>query len=148
MHNPDNTPNSAGLKQRPARPWLLVGGWLLFGLGLIGIALPVLPTTVFWIGAVWCWSRSAPQLSRRILSHPRFGQPVHLFIEHGVMTRPGKWMALSGMTIGYLLLHLLSHPDWIVSLSVGLILLLVGVWLWQRPEPIMSSQSQQNADFH
>ncbi|MGD9163741.1 MAG: YbaN family protein, partial [Chromatiales bacterium] len=95
--------------------------------------------------AVWCWSRSAPRLSHRILSHPRFGQPVHRFIEYGMISRPGKWMALSGMAIGYLLLHLFGHPDWILTLSLGFILLLVGVWLWQRPEPMMSSQSQQHA---
>jgi uncharacterized membrane protein YbaN (DUF454 family) len=144
MHMLDGSPNSTDLKQPLTRLWLLVGGWLLFGLGLIGIALPLLPTTVFWIGAVWCWTRSAPQLSRRILSHPRFGQPVYLFIAYGVMTRPGKWMALSGMTVGYALLHLLSHPDWIVSLSVALILLLAGAWLWQRPEPIAASPTRHN----
>ncbi|MEJ2692417.1 MAG: YbaN family protein, partial [Candidatus Thiodiazotropha sp.] len=124
-------------QRRASRPWLLAGGWLLFGLGVIGIALPVMPTTVFWIGAVWCWSRSAPQLTRRILSHPRFGQPVYLFIEYGVMTRLGKWAAISGIAFGYLLLQLLGRPDWPVSLVLGLTLALIAVWLWQHPEPAM-----------
>ena len=123
---------------RPRRLWLLMSGWLLFGLGAVGIALPVMPTTVFWIGAVWCWSRSAPHLTRRILSHPRFGQPVQLFLDHGVMTRSGKWMALAGMALGYLLLHLISRPDGTVSLLVAFMLLLVGTWLWFRPEPATS----------
>jgi uncharacterized protein len=120
---------------RKSRPWLLVTGWILFALGVIGIFLPVMPTTVFWIGAVWCWSRSAPHLTRRILSHPRFGQPVHLFVTHGAMTRSGKWMAIGGIAAGYLLLHLLGQPAWPVSLLLGLTLALVATWLWQRPEP-------------
>lgn len=127
---------------RASRPWLLAGGWLLFGLGVIGIALPVMPTTVFWIGAVWCWSRSAPRLTRRILSHPRFGQPVYLFIEYGVMTRLGKWAAIGGIAFGYLLLQLLGRPDWPVSLLLGLTLVAIASWLWFRPEPAMEPIAQ------
>ena len=118
-----------------ARPWLIAGGWLLFAVGLVGAFLPVLPTTIFWIGAVWCWARSAPRLTERILSHPRFGRPVALFLDEGQMTRQGKWMASTGMAIGFALLHLLSQPAWPVSLLVGLILFLVAAWLWRRPEP-------------
>jgi uncharacterized membrane protein YbaN (DUF454 family) len=132
----NNTSNNAELEPPPTRPWLLVGGWLLFALGLIGIALPLLPTTVFWIGAVWCWSRSAPRLTNRILSHPRFGQPVSLFIKHGQISRSGKWMALGGMAISYALLQLLSRPNWTVSLWLGLTLVLIIIWLWKRPEPL------------
>jgi uncharacterized membrane protein YbaN (DUF454 family) len=129
-------------RRRASRPWLLAGGWLLFGLGVIGIALPVMPTTIFWIGAVWCWSRSAPRLTRRVLSHPRFGQPVYLFIEYGVMTRSGKWAAIGGIAFGYLLLQLLGRPDWPVSLLLGLTLIVTASWLWLRPEPAMEPIAQ------
>ncbi|MES9860340.1 MAG: YbaN family protein [Candidatus Thiodiazotropha sp. LLP2] len=125
-----------------SKPWLLALGWLLFGLGVIGIALPLLPTTIFWIGAVWCWSRSAPHLTRRILAHPRFGQPVYLFITYGQMTRTGKWMAVVGMTIGFALFQIFGNPGWQASLGVSLVLVLVALWLWQRPEPICSSHEQ------
>jgi hypothetical protein len=128
------------------RIWLLAGGWLLFALGGVGIALPVLPTTVFWIGAIWCWSRSAPHLTRRILSHPRFGRPVYLFIEHGAMTRQGKWTALGGMSLGFALLHLLGRPQWPVSLLVGIGLLTVAGWLWRRPEPLPERADPALAD--
>ncbi len=130
-----------------SRPWLMAGGWLLFLLGLIGAFLPVLPTTIFWIGAVWCWSRSAPHLTRRILSHPRFGQPVLLFIEHGQMTRQGKWAAIAGITAGFALLHLFTEPAWTVSLLLGLTLTLVGLWLWQRPEPAAPNPEEQQQGF-
>ncbi len=133
--NPANSVKPDPTPSRHARRWLLAGGWLLFALGLIGILLPVMPTTVFWIGAVWCWSRSAPHLTRRVLAHPRFGEPVRLFIEQGEMTRQGKRFALAGMALGYALLHLLGRPGWTVSLLVGLCLMLVAAWLWARPEP-------------
>ena len=125
-----------------SKSWLLPLGWFLFVLGVIGIVLPLMPTTVFWIGAVWCWSRSAPHLTKRILSHPRFGQPVYLFITHGQMTRVGKWMALGGICVGVMLFFVLGHPDWPLAIVVCLVLAIVAVWLWQRPEPILSSRER------
>lgn len=139
--------NQQATRTSASRPWLLAGGWLLFALGLVGIFLPVLPTTVFWIGAVWCWSRSAPHLTRRILSHPRFGQPVALFIERGQMTRQGKWVAIGGMVAGFSLLHLIGQPAWSVSLLLGVTLALVGLWLWQRPEPAALSATRSELSF-
>ncbi len=137
-----NTAQAAPTPNRRPRRWLLASGWLLFGLGVIGLLLPVMPTTVFWIGAVWCWSRSAPHLSHRILSHPRFGQPVALFLEKGEMTRQGKRFALIGIALGYALLHLPGNPGWTVSLPVGLCLSLVAAWLWARPEPADRSRTR------
>ncbi|MET0090380.1 MAG: YbaN family protein [Candidatus Thiodiazotropha sp.] len=121
------------------RGGLMALGWLLFALGLIGIFLPVLPTTVFWIGAVWCWSRSAPHLTRRILAHPHFGEPVRLFLEQGKMSRQGKGWAFAGMTLGFFLLQWLGQPGIWLSTGMGLVLVLVAVWLWRRPEPLSDS---------
>lgn len=121
--------------KRSNRTWKLAAGWLLFALGVVGIVLPVLPTTIFWIGAVWFWSRSSPHLTERILSHPRFGRPVLLFIEHGKIARQGKLMATGGMALGFFLLQLVAKPAWPASLGVGLTLILVATWLWFRPEP-------------
>ncbi|MBW9269633.1 MAG: YbaN family protein [Candidatus Thiodiazotropha sp. (ex. Lucinisca nassula)] len=123
-----------------SRAWMQLAGWSLFLLGAVGIVLPLLPTTIFWIGAVWCWSRSAPHLTKRILSHPRFGQPVHLFITHGQISRMGKWMAVLGMSLGYVIFQLIGSPGWQLSLAVLLLLTLVAIWLWQRPEPTLSQQ--------
>lgn len=123
------------LDKHSNRTWKLVAGWLLFALGVIGIVLPVLPTTIFWIGAVWFWSRSSPHLTERILSHPRFGRPVLLFMERGEIARQGKLMATGGMALGFFLLQLVAKPAWPTSLSVGLILIIVATWLWFRPEP-------------
>jgi uncharacterized protein len=129
-----------------ARPWLTVAGWLLFGLGVVGIALPVMPTTVFWIGAVWCWSRSAPRLTRRVLSHPRFGPPVERFLTRGEMTRQGKLAAIGAIAGGYLLLQLLAQPGWLTASLVGVTLLLVALWLWARPEPLSSDTAGSSTE--
>jgi uncharacterized membrane protein YbaN (DUF454 family) len=125
-----------------SKAWMLAAGWLLFALGAVGVVLPLLPTTIFWIGAVWCWSRSAPHLTKRILSHPKFGQPVYLFITYGQISRMGKWMAVIGMGAGFTIFQIISYPGWEISVTLVLVLILVAVWLWHRPEPL-SEQSRQ-----
>jgi uncharacterized membrane protein YbaN (DUF454 family) len=125
-----------------SKAWMLAAGWFLFALGAVGIVLPLLPTTIFWIGAVWCWSRSAPHLTKRILAHPRFGQPVYLFITYGQISRVGKWVAVIGMSVGFAIFQIVSYPGWVISVTLILVLALVAVWLWQRPEPL-SQQGQQ-----
>lgn len=79
---------------------LLGIGYVSFAAGLVGMFLPVLPTTVFWIIAAICFAKSSPTMYRRILAWPRIGEPIGDFIDHGVIRGRSKYIALAGMTIG------------------------------------------------
>lgn len=83
-----------------------VGGYAAFGVGLLGLVLPVLPTTVFWIIAAACFAQSSPEMYRRILAWPRVGRAVDDFITHGVISRKGKIAAISGMGFATVLIAL------------------------------------------
>lgn len=57
--------------------WLWMGGGLLsVGLGGVGIVVPGLPTTVFFIIAAGCFARSSPRLERWVLDLPKIGPLV------------------------------------------------------------------------
>lgn len=61
----------------PVARWALLGfGGFNFALGAIGLILPVLPTTVFWIVAIGCFSRASPRLAARARSAPALRSPV------------------------------------------------------------------------
>jgi hypothetical protein len=71
---------SGGQDARPPKPLgpvsrvlLIVLGSLSFGLGILGIYVPGLPTTPFLLVAAACYLRSSPHLYRRLISHPRIG---------------------------------------------------------------------------
>lgn len=51
-------------------------GWLCVALGVIGIILPLMPTTVFLILASVCFSRGSPQYKEWLLNHPKFGHYI------------------------------------------------------------------------
>ena len=58
---------------RTRRVLLVAAGWASVGLGLVGAALPLVPTTPFLILAAACFVRSSPRLYAKLLAHPRLG---------------------------------------------------------------------------
>jgi uncharacterized membrane protein YbaN (DUF454 family) len=54
----------------------LLGGFVLLALGIIGIALPVLPTTPFLLGASFCFMKSSDRLYRWIMANRFFGPRI------------------------------------------------------------------------
>ncbi len=60
-----------------ARRWLwFLTGWVAVGLGGLGVIVPGLPTTVFFIVAASCFARSSPRFERWVLNLPRVGPMV------------------------------------------------------------------------
>ena len=82
---------------RVVRAWWLVVGFVAVGTGSVGIVVPGLPTTVFFIGAAWCFSRSSPRFERWVLTRPGIGP---LVADHRAglgMPRRAKVLALTTM---------------------------------------------------
>ncbi|MEL6257966.1 MAG: YbaN family protein [Pseudomonadota bacterium] len=80
--------------------WLWRGlGGAAFLLGAIGLVLPVWPTTIFWILAAACFTKSAPAWRDWIYARPGFGPMVEGFLERGVLAKRAKRGALFGLAI-------------------------------------------------
>ena len=116
----------------------LWAGYLLFGLGLIGTMVPVLPTVVFWILAAGCFAKSSPAMYQRILAWPRFGPAVDQFLTQGAISTRGKAAALTGMALGAALV-LYSAPGPILT-TIALITIAIGAaYVVTRPSPLEAS---------
>lgn len=51
-------------------------GWVAVALGTVGIVVPGLPSTVFFILAASCFSRSSPRFEQWVLTRPGVGPLV------------------------------------------------------------------------
>lgn len=58
------------------RALLIACGTLCVGLGVIGIFLPLMPTTVFLLLAAACYARSSERFHRRLVEHPWLGSYI------------------------------------------------------------------------
>lgn len=64
------------VRRGPVKWIWMAAGFLAVGLGGIGIIVPGLPTTVFFIIAAACFARSNPRFERWVLDLPRIGPLV------------------------------------------------------------------------
>lgn len=82
--------------RRPALiRWLyLAAGLACVGLGIVGIVLPVVPTTPFLLLASYCFVRSSPRLHRWLRNSPVFGRFLRDWEEQRGIRRPVQIVAV------------------------------------------------------
>lgn len=70
-------------------------GLLSLGLGILGIFLPVLPTTPLLLLAAALFFRSSPRLYDWLLEHPKLGPYIKNFREHKAIPLKIKILSVS-----------------------------------------------------
>lgn len=104
--------------------------------GIIGIFLPLLPTTCFVLLAGYCFSKGSDRLHNWILTHKYFGPPIRDWRRFGVIRVPIKCWASLMIFISALSIWLIPTVPFFVQ--VGTSAFFVGlVWfIWSRPHEI------------
>ncbi len=99
-------------RHNSVRYGLLAVGWLSVVLGVIGIFLPVLPTTPFLLLAAACFVRSSRRFYLWLVQHPRLGPWIHDYLEgHGIPLK-GKVYAIGLMWTSIALSCYLVPSPW------------------------------------
>ncbi len=78
---------------------LKITGIIFVGLAILGVILPILPTTPFLLVAAACFARSSPAMQRRLLANKTFGPMIHDWQKHRSIPRKAKRIALLTMIL-------------------------------------------------
>jgi uncharacterized protein len=124
----------ASWAKSPARiVWLAAGG-LSMALGVVGLVLPLLPTTPFVILAAWCFARSSPRLRATLVNSRMFGPSLQDWQRERAIARRAKISASVLMSALILLSIAMGFSIWVVVLQLfaaaGVLL-----FIWSRPDP-------------
>ncbi|MFN3171273.1 MAG: YbaN family protein [Hyphomicrobiales bacterium] len=109
-------------------------GLVLLAVGIIGVWVPILPSTIFFIGAAACFARSSPRLHAYLIRHPQFGPPLQHWFDEGAISKRGKAAALWGMGLGMAIVVLTIQDLRWVGLA-AIIILASGWYVMSRPLP-------------
>ncbi|PIE47400.1 MAG: hypothetical protein CSA42_03555 [Gammaproteobacteria bacterium] len=116
--------------------WLfLLLGFIFLGIGLLGMVLPGLPTTVFMILAAACWAKGSERFYNWIMAHQVFGKMVKAWQDNRAMPRHAKYLAWSMMTIScvFMFYRMPAHLVWIAVLTT-IFCVLTAVWMARLPD--------------
>ena len=118
------------------RHLLVAFGCLNVGLGIVGLLLPVMPTTVFLRIALWAFSRSSPRFHRWLWNHPRLGYHVRCWHRHRVIPMRAKVTALAMMAASLACVTVFMAGDWLLPAALAVGLGPVAGWMLRRPSRV------------
>ncbi|MEZ0149057.1 MAG: YbaN family protein [Candidatus Reddybacter sp.] len=116
---------------------LLFGlGSLSVALGVVGIFLPLLPTTPFLLLAAGCFVRSSDRFYSWLVSHPVLSKYILAYLDGSGIPRKAKYYTLLTMwlTMG---VSALIVPLWQVQVLLLCTAVMVSTYIWRLPEPAL-----------
>ena len=107
---------------------LIAGGTASVGLGIIGIIVPGMPSTVFFLIAAACYVRSSDRLYQKLISNKIIGPQIRTFREKRAMPMRAKILALlmswTAITLS-VVFAIQSTPLRLLVLLLGIIMTVV-----------------------
>ena len=122
MSKTDTTPDRITGKVRNSwgRGLLIAAGSLSVALGVIGIFVPLLPTTPLRLLAAWCYARSSDRFHNWLMNHRWLGPYIRHYrdglgtpLREKIITLAVPWL-----TIGATYLFLISNIYWEIVLGL------------------------------
>jgi len=121
--------------------WILAG-WTSFGLGFVGILVPLLPTVPFMLLAAFCFARGSERFHDWLLNHSRFGPAVRDWRAHGAISRHGKIAAVVAafVTLGVSLA--LGLPGYVLAIQAVALSVMMAFVLSRPTAPAQSPSTR------
>src|SRR5690554_7602887 len=142
--------------EKPLRPKLVTNpllqvlllsvGFLSIALGVLGMFLPVLPTTPFLLLAAACFIRTSPKFYDWLVDHPKLGKYVVYYLDGKGIPKKAKVYTLVVLWSTMLITAFIVLDSAIVRVVLPSIGFLVSIYILRQPtlaikdEPLRSEE--------
>ena len=101
----------------PLRVLFIGLGSLLVAIGVLGVFLPLLPSTIFFLLAAACSARGSEHAYTWLMPTRFFGQYLRTYSEHGGATLRTKIVTIAMLWAGLALsAYLITPPMWVYAI--------------------------------
>jgi uncharacterized membrane protein YbaN (DUF454 family) len=104
------------------RRLFVIAGTIALGIGVVGIIIPVLPTTPFLLLAAICYMRGSPRLYNTLLRNRYVGTYVRNYLEGRGMSLKMKIWTLSLLWITIVSTAVLAADSLIIRIILAIVL--------------------------
>jgi hypothetical protein len=118
---------------RLVRGLLMTAGSVCVVLGVLGIFLPLLPTTPFMLLAAACFARSSRRFHEWLLANRTFGPLIREWERHRTIPRRTKLTAIGLMSLTLAVsIVFFVEPPWLQAVLAAIGVLLA-IWMYRIP---------------
>ncbi|MEG3618879.1 YbaN family protein [Magnetovibrio sp. PR-2] len=118
-------------------------GWIFFALGVIGAFLPVMPTVLFMILALWAFANGSEELHNWLYNHPRFGPSLQRWDKHRVIPLHGKIAAIGGMALSLIYVIGFSEAPAVAKFAATAFITFGAIYVITKPSREPVSETEQ-----
>lgn len=128
-----NDPAVRPHRSRLVRGILIAVGTILVGIGILGMFLPLLPTTIFLLGAAACYARASERFYQRLLANRLCGPFIREWRQHRTVPRRARRTALLLIVASFSTSITFFVPGILWRVIVGLVGVGVFSIVWRLP---------------
>jgi uncharacterized membrane protein YbaN (DUF454 family) len=134
LNETDDRDDEVRLHASPlVRAALVAVGTLALAAGVIGVFVPVLPTTPFLLVAAACYARASPSLYRRLAHSKTFGPGIREWRRHRSIPWRTKLFAIFLMSVSIAISAAFFVEPWWGKAALVALGVAVGSWLYRIP---------------
>ncbi|RQV98421.1 MAG: DUF454 domain-containing protein [Calditrichaeota bacterium] len=106
---------------------LILAGLISLALGIIGVIIPLLPTTPLLLLSAVCFFHSSDRLYQWLMKHRIFGNYIRNYREHRALTKTSKMVILIILWVTIFYTAFIAIPVLMVQIILFIIAVLVSL---------------------
>ena len=134
-----------GMSRPSVRAALVAFGCFTLVLGMVGAVVPIMPSMVFLLLSLWCFSKGSERFHGWLYSHKIFGPSLRLWSEYRVIPVKAKIATVGGILLSVAILVALTPQGSILLFVYSGINAVAILYILSRPSTAPEASAPEGA---